>query len=259
MIELINFWKELDIRNLKNEQKPFVHPDDEAIFENNYTTINNYNDYINNPNFRPDDNKFHLNLIPIPYIGNIEDAKVYILMLNPGFGILDYFAESNEKVREALIYNLEQNKTILDSQYPFIFLNPEFLWHGGGQYWEKRLKDLIDEAQIPSKGPYVKKLSYIAKKIAVLQFIPYHSKSYHHLELKSSEIMLNFVKKELVKKAQDDKICIICPRGEKYWEKAADNKKIFVFPDKKQSRASYISKKTFEGNWEKIIGFLNES
>jgi len=263
-MDLIEFWEKLNIE----EQKTFVHPDDINLIDinlgKNYKNTYCYDDYINkNPNFGDDEYKsyFHFNLIPIPYIGDIKNAKIYILMLNPGFGILDYYAESKDKeLKNSLIDNLHQKG--LDPSYPFIFLNPKFLWHGGGQYYENKFKWLIKE--VKDDKSYTQKLSYIAKKVAILQLVPYHSKSYHSksylpIKLESSKIMLDFVEKELVPKAKDDKICIICPRGEKYWEEATDNKEAFVCPEKKkqQPRAVHISKNTFGGEkWEKIIKFL---
>ncbi|HIH43819.1 MAG TPA: hypothetical protein HA257_01665 [Candidatus Methanoperedenaceae archaeon] len=258
MNKLIDFWEKY-IENLKKEQMPVAHPSDK-IGKEYYYACKNFDDYIKlikSPNIKFE-NRFHLGLIPIPYIGNIEKAEIYILMLNPGFGILDYYAESYDKeLKDALINNLRQE---LDNDYPFIFLNPKFLWHGGGQYYEKKFKWLIQE--VKGTNSYAQKLSHIANKVAVLQLVPYHSKSYihnHTIELESSKIMCSFVKKELVPKTEDGDICIICPRGANYWENATCNTKAFVCPDT-PSRAGHISKNTFgEKNWEKIIMVLNKS
>lgn len=250
---LIEFWKKLDIK-----KKTFVHPEDEDYIENleeNYTTINCYDDYINNNStFRADEHKFHFNLIPIPYIGDIKKAKIYILMLNPGFEILDYYAESKDnELKYSLINNLRQEN--FDPKYPFIFLNPKFLWHGGGRYYENRFKELIEKA----KGDtYDKQLSQVAKKVAVLQLVPYHSKNYKQSEKplpKSSNRIQNFVMNELLPKAGKE-IEIIFVRGDK-WGDLKTNVNV-IKSDKKQ-RSSHISKKIFENHWDTIIAKLNES
>lgn len=246
MNELIDFWRQLNI-----EEKPLLHKNDN-IKKDDYFDCKDYSDYIKlmkSPKFKSD-NKFHLGLIPIPYIGDIENAKICILMLNPGFGICDYYAESNnEAYKKSLVNNLRQ---VLDKEYPFIFLNPEFLWHGGGQYWEKKLKNIIEETKILFKYSYADALSHVAKTVAVLQLVPYHSKSYLDIEPESSKIMRNFVENELLSKSEK---CIICPRGNNYW-KLKDNDNIILSPDKK-SRAGHISKNTFgEDKWKKIIDLL---
>ena len=272
MNKLIEFWEKLD-----TERKLLVHPEDidRIDLDSHYKNIDDYDDYINNNcSFGSDKNKFHLNLIPIPYTGDIEDAKIYILTLNPGFEILDYYAESKDReFKEALINNLRQK---LDVNYPFIFLNPKFLWHGGGQYWEKKLKNVINEVTERFKNPedfekplgmlentsniYKKALSYVAKKIAVLELVPYHSKSYNlpnkkFKNLQSPKIMTDFVKKELLPKAKKSEKCIICTRGSKSWDLTDDNN-VIVY-NKKEARGAHISSKS--RGWEKILEFLWKS
>ncbi len=251
-MELIKFWRELDIK-----QKTFEHLDDDIDLNKKYKNIYCYDDYIKNNlesrgnKSKGEESKFHLNLIPIPYIGNIKEAKIYILMLNPGFRILDYYAESNDKeLKKSLINNLRQEN--FDPEYPFIFLNPKFLWHGGGQYYENRFKELIKEA----KGEqYSQKLSRVAKKVAVLQLVPYHSKADPKMKhLESSRKIKNFVKNELLAKAGNE-ICIISVRSRKCW--GLDGGVIY---SDQPTRSAHISKNNFKNpHWNTIIAKLNES
>lgn len=41
----------------------------------------------------PGDTRFHLGLVPVPFAGDIERAKVIVLLLNPGLEPDDYFGE----------------------------------------------------------------------------------------------------------------------------------------------------------------------
>ncbi len=41
----------------------------------------------------PDGSAFHLGLLPMPFLGNLKRARVFLLSLNPGVGPYDYFAE----------------------------------------------------------------------------------------------------------------------------------------------------------------------
>ncbi len=251
MNELIKFWQDFKI------EQPYVHPNDKEIIDldNNYITVNSYDDYINNSGFGSDETKFHLNLIPIPYIGNIEKAKIYILMLNPGFGILDYYAESKDvELKSTLINNLRQENLARD--YPFIFLNPKFLWHGGGQYWEKKFKELIKEVKDDNNYSYAQTLSFIAKRVAVLQLVPYHSRKSKqsdklYTELKSSIQMRKFVQK-LAKQGEK---YIICMRGKNYWNLEEDDN-VIVYSGN-QSTAAHLSSKTLGmKKWKKLRDFL---
>ena len=82
-----------------------------------------------------DDNLFHLSLFPVPYAGDLKSAPIVILMLNPGFGYSDYWAEFKmPDFRSRLELNLCQSFDRIE--YPFLFLDPRFCWHGGFLWWE---------------------------------------------------------------------------------------------------------------------------
>ena len=101
----------------------------------NYLT---YDEYVVNDDPRNDRGRirFHLGLVPVPYAGNLSSAKLFLLMANPGFQSLDYFAESFvPKFKKRAIQNLRQEGQ--EEKYPMLYLDPEFAWHGGGEYWRK--------------------------------------------------------------------------------------------------------------------------
>lgn len=254
MNQLIKFWKQLDIN-----QRKLVHPEDIIEEDKYHADINQYDDYINTSDFGLDETKFHLNLIPIPYIGDIQKAKIYIVMLNPGFGILDYYAEfaKDKELRTALINNLWQEK--FDVNYPFIFLNPKYLWHGGGQYYEGKFKKLIKKVKYDNNGySYAQSLSHIAKRVAVLQLVPYHSKKSpkNYAYLRSPEIMKVFIDK-LKLEAEKGEKCIICARGKQYLNLEEDvNPNIIIFSGN-QPRAAHFSENNLKTEkWKKICEFL---
>lgn len=246
---LIEFWT-----NLKKTQNLFVHPADNIDINKNYKDKYSYDDYINNLknlDVLKDDSKFHLSLIPIPYIGDIINAKIYILMLNPGFERLDYYAESKDnELKASLFNNLYQEN--LDPEYPFIFLNPKFLWHGGGRYYENRFKWLIEKAQ---GDTYNKKLSQVAQKVAVLQYYPYHSKNKPKQPLNSSKEIFNFVENELMPKAKKEEICIIRVWG---WSDLENDNVIDSDNTSCPYISRYINQKNYGKHWERIIANLND-
>jgi hypothetical protein len=41
----------------------------------------------------PGDTKVHLSLVPKPFCGDVANATIYLLLLNPGLGPWDYYGE----------------------------------------------------------------------------------------------------------------------------------------------------------------------
>jgi hypothetical protein len=96
----------------------------------------NWKAYIGDPDFgSPKTKELCLDLLPMPFVGDVENAVVSLLMLNPGLVPSDYFGEFEVKdYRNALLENLKQTA---GSQ--LLFLDPRFSWHGGFVYWHTKL------------------------------------------------------------------------------------------------------------------------
>ena len=112
-------------------------------------TLNlDWDSYIASDDYGGKTNKrLHLGLYPQPYIGDVTNASIYILLLNPGLGPIDYYSETgengSENFRAALRNNLKQN--FEDNEYPFMFLDPQFSWHSGYTWWHERLAKICLE------------------------------------------------------------------------------------------------------------------
>lgn len=254
MQRIIETWKSFDFKT-----KPYVHPDDKILlrFNNDYR---DFQHYIKDPNFESPEKEsyFHLNLLPVPYKGDIINAKVYILALNPGFRILDYYSESSsQSVRELLIKNAKQELT--NEQFPFFELNPEFLWLGSGRYWTTKLKDIISEIQNRTNKTYVDSLKFLSKNIAILELVPYHSKEFKLKttilkSLETTKIMVDFVKSYVIKKANNGNACVIVTRKSKYWG-INESKNVIIYKGS-ESRSAHLSKGSRGG--KAIIEFLEK-
>src|SRR5690349_12438055 len=95
------------------------------------------------PEFPLRDSRLHLGLLPIPFLGDLQRASIYVLGLNPGVGPLDYYAEYKiPKYQKALLTNLKQ--AFGPNRLPFLFLDPQFAWHGGFDYWHGKLIGVMD-------------------------------------------------------------------------------------------------------------------
>lgn len=250
-MKLIDYWK-----SFNTAEWPYIHPKDNVLKYQKSYQFTNYEDYISSKDYGQIDNRFHFGLLPSPYCGDILNARIYILMLNPGFSSIDYYAEQYcKKFREAEINCLYQNQNI---EYPFYCLNPEFIWTGGGAYWENKLRDIIKENSKIKRINYVGSTKEIAQKVALLELIPYHSISYRLSEkveeqVESRNVMKEFVKDYVYKKVQNDKACIIITRKVKIWD--LPNHKNIIAYEGGETRGAHLTSKSRGGL--KILDYLN--
>lgn len=165
------------------------------------------------------DNCFHLGLLPVPYVGNLETASIYVVMLNPGFAPNNYLEKENiSGINDTLIRCIHQNNK--DDEYPFFFLNPRFAWHGGWTYWSDKLREIINCVIEFKKVSYNEALKILAHQLACIELFPYHSKSFRlnsslH-NLKSCKLMVDYIRNVLTTKAKNNEAIVLIVRGEKY-------------------------------------------
>ena len=198
----IEFWRKMDFSSA-----PYKHPSDcingkyiESKSVNNDTFLRNQNIISRN--------KFHLNLIPQPYMGDIKNAEIFILMKNPGLSIGDYYAEEScPAFRSALI------DTVYQRSENHVFLDTRWMWTSGFMWWEKKLRSVTKiVAKEKFSCDYKKSLNYLSKCVASIELYPYHSFETPSLRrLYSKEMAIRFVKS-----LPSDKI-IIVPRSVSEW------------------------------------------
>jgi hypothetical protein len=218
---LLKTWRSLDLN-----KSPYILPDDEKALKDSKTpisSIGNFADWHSDKDFgqRPP-HELQAGLLPVPYVGDLRNARVFLLTLNPGFGNLDLYAESeNGSFREELIHNLTQSG--LDPEYPFLTLNPRFSWHGGYDYWCTKFSSLISFFQTVREATFRQSLAFIAQNVAVLEAAPYHSTSFkvpHKTiaTMESSKAIHSFVHQELISQALEKKSLIIVLRANWFWK-----------------------------------------
>lgn len=174
--QIIEFWS-----GLATDANQKIHPRDEHLLQN-FAAIPPVNDFqefmisdhygLNNPTH------LHLSLLPQPYSGNMRTADIFILLLNPGLNLTDYWAEfNNAEFRHSLEDTISQQN--FDPDFPFIWLNPKFCWHSGFVWWEKKfrkLASLISEQQY--NGNYHSALRALSQRLACVELFPYHSTTF---------------------------------------------------------------------------------
>lgn len=120
--------------------------------------------------------KVHPVLPPEPFVGNLNEAKYFIINLNPRAGI-PYSAEYKNWETEQLKTAWENNLTQKEYQYPFYYLNPKLNNTEGAKWWTKRL--LPSTIYFKFDGKKYKTddaKNLLAKQLCDIELFPYHSR-----------------------------------------------------------------------------------
>jgi len=142
---------------------------------------------------------------PEPFHGNVVDAQVVILMLNPGFHDEDLLYAHDPIYCEQLAQSLLMHPS--KEAYPFTPLDPRWAQTPTGLWWRKILSRFVDA--VGDKQ--------VAQRLAVLEWYPYHSKSFRYKPqiLRVSDAT-KFNQELAAACIQSDKI-VICMRGHDLW------------------------------------------
>ena len=167
------------------------------------------------------DHRFHFSLLPIPYLGDLNRADIFVLQLNPGFNLNNYYAEWNVPAfRRRVERNVRQQVDGVD--FPFYSLDPELCWYSGYRWWEGKLHDIAATiANRKYKGRYFDALRELSQRIAAIELVPYHSIAFkdHRLVrlLPSTAQARDFVLSNLLKRAASGEVLLIAMRKVAAW------------------------------------------
>ena len=143
---------------------------------------------------------FEFDILPEPFLGSIDTAKVILLNLNPGFDDEDGPTHSREDFIEALQRNLQQ----VPSECPFYPLDPRFSDTPVYKWWNKKLRELIEKC-----GRIT-----VSKNVACIEFFPYHSLSKVRMKQTIPSQQYNFY---IVRQAMKDNKTILIMRARREW------------------------------------------
>lgn len=208
---LIHAWREWEV----SEEN--LLPGDEVLrgdCEDQTLYFKSYSEFASSESFWDSkETRVHLGLLPIPYVGCLQRAQMLILLANPGLHVGDYYAEEfNKAYRKSLILNIYQE----EQDYPFLFLNPDFHWTPGGEYWTSRLRCLIQYWKDQKSGSWKDATKAVSERIAVVQLVPYHSRGWGLRKsclnaLKSSNLVRSFINDRI------DNTGIVVVRSRENW------------------------------------------
>jgi len=246
---LITSWQQCRLK-----APPYLFPDDHILRKPEARSYiakhRTFEKFIASRDFDPArGHKLQLGLLPVPYVGNLQQASVFILMLNPGFDLGDYFAEQvSPALHATLIRNLHQTND--SDQFPFWCLDPQFAWTGGFQYWRPRLDPIITRLAEQKHLSYPKALEHVAQAVACIELIPYHSMSFKlraqfSRQLASRSKVIEYVADVLVPRARNGEVVIVAARGGATWN-LPQHENIVVY-EKSETRSAHLSLKSWGG------------
>lgn len=190
----------------------------------------------------PKDSRLHLGLLPQPFLGDLRRASIYILGLNPGLGPGDYYAEYEvPRFKRALLLNLKQKSS--RHSVPFLFLDPQYAWHGGFGWWHAKLAKVISHLAEKTWGvPLAHARARLAGKLASIELVPYHSlnfASYWTRHLPSVALARNFVHDVVLAKVRRGDAIVVALRRAGDWN--LPKHPGIVTYGRKQARAASLS------------------
>jgi len=184
---LLDFWGRLG--------DGLVHPDDRELL-------------------RPGD--FATDLNPVPWVGPIATADVYLLYLNPGYSPRDL---PYERVRPDFVRTLRDNLT---GAAPYFYLLDRFADHPGHDWARDTFGRDIDQDDL--------------RRFCVLQLVPYHSKEGYAARraapsLPSSKAVRAFVQESVLPAARRGDVALVVARSARLWGVESDeqNPNIVVY------------------------------
>ena len=175
--------------------------------------------------------ELRLNVYPQHFVGDIDNARIIILSLNPGYSTEYYDAYKNKTEYEQTI------KENLEMENPF-FHAFELANDSDLGYWGNKMKCWVEGYDKKDNEEIIESLKKITEKIALAEFFPYHSISYNGMYdklgkgtspnsnrkikdyLPTQKFLFEKIKKRIADK--NDKVIIILTRSFAKWYEAIE-------------------------------------
>ena len=171
----------------------------------------NKQEAYHDPNLKP--NRLNLGLLPYPFIGDLENATIFVLMANPNAGHSVDYGGGWDKNRH--IANLEQDFSGIELPFESLSRHPN-----PKGYWYGRLRRIIERIKKEKSLSHEDAIELVAKNLAVIQRSPYWSPKFvpGAEKLPSAQLGLDYVKKEVVRRVKNDNAVLIVARRVKDWD-----------------------------------------
>lgn len=170
----------------------------------------------------PGDARLHLGLLPQPFIGDLQHASIYLLLLNPGLSPDDYFGEYEvPSFGDAMVANLKQQFS--NNSLPFLFLDPQYSWHSGFAWWHSKLAHVIVQLAQAWRISFAAARARLGASLASIELFPYHSASFRDADgwlrnLPSAKLARAFVRDVVMPRVQQRQAIVIVTRKFQEWD-----------------------------------------
>lgn len=213
--------------NWEPDSPPFVLDGDLEVLNSHQSaravaTRCSWQEAIQAPDFcAPGDRRLHLGLLPQPFFGDVRRASIYVLLLNPGLGPHDYYGEYEvPEYRAALLANLKQQPR--SGATPFLFLDPQFAWHGGFDWWHGKLAKVMDRLASAWEVSFAEARARLGSALASIELLPYHSSQFSDAggwlrRLRSVDLARAFVAEFILPRVQRGEATVIVTRKVAAW------------------------------------------
>ena len=186
-------------------------------------------------------NKIRLDVLPCPYLGNPQNANIYLLNFNPSF------ADSVLKDNRNQNYIIQVRRSFaFQSDYPFWALDPNLSECSGYRWWSIILKQLLDRFD----------RNRLANQLMCIQYFPYHSVNKQDvmgLHVPSQEYSF-----DLVKQAIKNKKMIVVMRSKAEWLSEVAELRNYPIIELKNVRRPFISPGNMNsGIFEEIVNIID--
>jgi hypothetical protein len=233
---------------MKNPWIEFVENLDETnlVLKEDKAVIDTFNQSAN------DTFKVHTEIMPAPFMGNVQSAPILLLLLNPGYDEKEEIKGYYKKYKPFWKNEIQHIRSI--PELPLFCLDEKYIEYS--DYWNNKLKPLTLK----------KNKEKVAKNICKIQFFPYHSQKFKSI---SKKIFVkdgtdNYLKSQkynfyLVEKAMERNALIIILRSRKMWFEAIPKLEKY---ENLYFTNSYLNTILSENNlgetFPKIINILNK-
>jgi hypothetical protein len=213
---LVEFWTQLP-----DGSPNYIHPQDRSVLEKSdlLSKVSNFDEFVRAGwSDHGENRKLHDHCLPTPYCGDLDNAHVILLLLNPGLSYTNYALEQPGSA----IFHQEigcRKQDFIDKDFPFHWLNPKNCGHEGFIWWEKKLRKTIQQIAVARfEGNYFESLKRVSQTVAAIELIPYHSKSSPSLEKVKELPSVKAARKFVIEKIQSksDQVIIVL-RSQKHW------------------------------------------
>jgi hypothetical protein len=115
--------------------------------------------------------KFHPFLTPVPYLGDLDHADIFLPMTNPSAGYADYCTNANSKFQDEL--EITRSQEFKNGKGLCLALDPNYCDTSWFQYYERLLKKTI--LRRADGKSYMDALRDFASRFAIVELVPYYS------------------------------------------------------------------------------------